>query len=434
LSIKNNLFIWLSGADPQALESSSEGEQRKFLKLGITLMIPMLMGWLGMWFASPYIGLNGTARIAITIMWGLVILTIDTYLISSLISNASEKRRSVWLAITRIFLAVFIGIVISHPLVLKILEKNIDEEVTKMKKEKIMQIVSENRDSAKIWSLHLLHERLQVDSSINCLEILIKAEANGINVNSQCGTTSGDKNRGFRYKQILQEITEKKKERDSLTNAITQYKIEFNNLIQADTNHLNKIFSQDYLTRMEALERLKKNKSTSSSTTLLTIFLTVFFVLLDSIAIISKLISKPGEHEFNYSKQTEFRQAEHLEKLKLTTEFVNNIHKNEKEYGEALVNAVYDTSIDVSVSEKQGIVREFANGFRSFHITGSNSKGANLSRFKPFRLIVFLSVSLIFGLLLWHFLKIAGMANDEIAIAITFYTTITSIISTVLIK
>ncbi|MGB8195314.1 MAG: DUF4407 domain-containing protein [Chitinophagaceae bacterium] len=436
MALKDNIFIWLSGADPEALQNSTEAEKRKFIKLGLTILVPAVMSWVGMWFASPYIGIDGSMRIIAATIWSLLVLIIDTYLISSLNkrTNITQKKTFNGLAGLRILLAIFIGIVISHPIVLRILEANINEEIHAMKREKILELVSENRDSATMWSQSLTIDRALNDSTISCLERLLKGEANGIKLNAPCGTTSGIKNRGFRYNQLSNEISEKKLTRDSFNSALTQIQDKFEDRTRIDTLNLSRAFSADYLKRMQALQRLKNNKSTSWSTNLLTIFLFLFFVLLDSIAIISKVIASPGDYESNYNIIVALKHTVTNRKLATQADLETQTYEKDKQYRDALISGIYQRGYNLTLSQIQNVVGGILNGFGKY--TGINASNLNSipKQYKPLRLVTFLVASLLCGLLLWYSLKQFKIANDDIAVAMSLYTALISVISPTLIK
>src|SRR5690242_9378705 len=115
--MEKNPFVWLSGADPEILKQCTKlprTERRKFAGFGTLVLIPATLGLFSMGYAistfssDPY-SINPHAsdpRIYITgaVVWFLIVLAIDRFLVSTLYKSALKTNRDFWIALSSRFL------------------------------------------------------------------------------------------------------------------------------------------------------------------------------------------------------------------------------------------------------------------------------------------------------------------------------------------
>jgi hypothetical protein len=367
--LRNNVWIWLSGADPDALSQCGIGEQRKYIKLGITVIIPSTLAFCGMFLSAPYIGANNIAlRLFVSIIWALIILSIDAFLVSTLEKPNDEKiiSRS-WIrfyltAFVRFILAISLGVIISHNLIMKVFEKNIDEELNiqlinqihaKLDSNRV-QIISVNKESKNVLDAY--------DTSIVCLKLLLKYEANGELVHLKCGPSSGKPNAGFRYHQIEHEIIENQLGRDSLAKKmdLTVFDLTKRNTDEIDSLKLH--FSSDYLKRTNAIENIKDNeiKEKGKSTTNITFWALMFFLIcIDIVALIAKILMSIGDIRKYLIIQTNLRDTA----LKLDIELKEAALNKDATYRKQLINDIYTYNKSKSQEDIVNEVQNILNGF-----------------------------------------------------------------------
>src|SRR5947207_1427128 len=116
------LLIALSGAREEILERCPT-ERLKFQSLGWAILITSGIAVMSMWFAlTSVLGLNPVLSFPIAVLWGLVIMGIDRWLVTSMQGGGSRK----WaMALPRLVLALLLGSLISTPLVLRIFQSEI---------------------------------------------------------------------------------------------------------------------------------------------------------------------------------------------------------------------------------------------------------------------------------------------------------------------
>jgi hypothetical protein len=120
----------LAGARPEILDDCPT-ERIKFQSLGWALLITSGMAVVSMWFAlDSVLGLNVVVAFLGAALWGLVILGIDRWLITSMPLGSSRRF---WIALPRVVLAILLGTLISTPIVLRIFQSEINAQIVVIK-------------------------------------------------------------------------------------------------------------------------------------------------------------------------------------------------------------------------------------------------------------------------------------------------------------
>lgn len=134
----------LSGARPEILDQCPT-ERIKFEGLGWAILITSCIATISMWFAlTSALGFNSYASVFPALIWGLVIMGIDRWLVTSMPPDGS--RRLV-MAIPRLLLAVLLGTLISTPFVLRIFQSEINAQITVIKQERASAFITQQEHS-----------------------------------------------------------------------------------------------------------------------------------------------------------------------------------------------------------------------------------------------------------------------------------------------
>ena len=144
---------WCAGADPYFLKISPMQDRVKYAGIGgIVLATGVLAGVSGAFAFYTIFGPKGdandyslTASIGIKIatlifavIWGLIIFNLDRFIISSTgkgDGTDSISRKELFQALPRIIIALILGFAISSPLEIKILESEVNSELSKFQAE-----------------------------------------------------------------------------------------------------------------------------------------------------------------------------------------------------------------------------------------------------------------------------------------------------------
>ncbi|MGH3252262.1 MAG: DUF4407 domain-containing protein [Trebonia sp.] len=130
MSKPGQFLITLSGARPDILVFCP-GERTKFQSLGWVILITAGMAIVSMWFAlTSTLGVNAVFAVFGALLWGLVIMGIDRWLVTSM---PHDRTRRFLMAIPRLALALLLGAIISTPFVLRIFASEINNQVSVIK-------------------------------------------------------------------------------------------------------------------------------------------------------------------------------------------------------------------------------------------------------------------------------------------------------------
>lgn len=139
------LLTGLSGARTEVLDQCPS-ERVKFESLGWAILITSGMAMVSMWFAlSSAMGINGILAVIPAITWGLVIMGIDRWLITSM---PLEGGRRLAIAVPRLLLALLLGTLISTPFVLRIFESEINAQVAVIKEVRAANFLVQQQNSS----------------------------------------------------------------------------------------------------------------------------------------------------------------------------------------------------------------------------------------------------------------------------------------------
>ena len=148
----------LSGAHTQTLDLVGS-ERTKFESLGWVILITSGMAAVSMWFAlSTAMGLNGILAIPPALLWGIVIMGIDRWLITSMPINGTRK----WgMAVPRFALALLLGTLISTPFVLRIFEPEINAQIAVIQQKSYNSFLQQQQSSQVAKQVSLYKGELQ---------------------------------------------------------------------------------------------------------------------------------------------------------------------------------------------------------------------------------------------------------------------------------
>ena len=142
---RSGLLIAISGAQPQVLEQCPT-ERIKFQSLGWAILITCGLATLSMWFAlTSAMGFNAVMSFPIAVVWGLIIMGIDRWLVTSM---PLDGKRKFLIAAPRLALAILLGSLISTPIVLRIFQSEINNQISVIKETSEATFLSSQQHSS----------------------------------------------------------------------------------------------------------------------------------------------------------------------------------------------------------------------------------------------------------------------------------------------
>ena len=146
----NEFLWWCAGANKKILRQCPT-EYAKYAGMGGTIFSTACMAALSGGYAISTVFENTIISFLFGLFWGFVIIfNLDRLIVNTMYSDGKEtiSWKEFFSGLPRIIMAIFLGIVISTPLELKIYEKSIDAEIEKLKDQDLKLLIAE--DEAKL--------------------------------------------------------------------------------------------------------------------------------------------------------------------------------------------------------------------------------------------------------------------------------------------
>jgi hypothetical protein len=301
-----NPFIWLSGANEDIIDSCgklSHDERVKFTGFGTTVIIPALFGGIASGYAVSTFISNPFVYFLGGLLWFFTILAIDRFVVSTLYKSKLQSAASFYFALViRLILAVVLGFIISHPLVLFIFNDSITEKINK---DYIAQYQTQSNSVKELIENKTKDDvelRAEKEDELQCVHTLQSLEAAGGGIKpatspkgKNCGYSSGKATCGYKCEKIygkrIESINNKIVELDT---RITATKEEYKEQQSRVETQYKKPPAADYLVRTEVLEKLTEKSSHVKWANRLLI---AALVLIDSLLVILKASTPRGAYE-----------------------------------------------------------------------------------------------------------------------------------------
>jgi hypothetical protein len=321
ISPLKKFFLTCSGADLTILEKPECAiEHNKYVGIGATILSTSVMAFTSGGYAL-YTSFNSyVLSFGLGLVWGAIIFNLDRYIVSTIRKRrpptgatywqrAAVKLKEYGTALPRLLLAIFISIVITKPIELRLFKNEINKQIDKaaIKQETESKGEIEKKHSAEIEALNAENKRLRQEITDRKRE---REEAFKLSMAEAIGesgpVTSGRIGKGPVYRERLEEF-QKAEERLNETvkkseAAIAANQQKIDTLKGEDANRLGQTVKTlnepgDMLARLKALGELSEQNQTVETASL---FLIILFALLETSPIIVKLLSERGPYDEIY--------------------------------------------------------------------------------------------------------------------------------------
>ena len=303
MSLWQRTFIWCTAADIEAIEQCPN-DWNKFSVIGATIfMTAVIAGISGGYFISYYLeiayNMHGwTIPICFGILWAFLIFTLDRTIIVTMKKTGILKEELKQGSI-RLILAIFIGLVIATPLELKMFEGEIDAKIEDLNRERNDFIVEQDelkRARNATQEKEILEQKLKpLREELGRLE-QIKSDydkANQDRIGEAEGTSgTGKVGKGPVYDEKDERYNEKKEDWKKVEEQYNSLQQEINKLLVSKNTQSNiSAVNVDDIKQVNGVEiRVKALYKLSG----LHWFVTLLFILIECLPVISKLMSKRG--------------------------------------------------------------------------------------------------------------------------------------------
>lgn len=356
-SMLNELMWFCSGANKEILRKCPN-EYAKYFGMGGTILFTSLMASLSGGYAFYKAFDSSSLAICFGLFWGAMIFNLDRFIVNTMYSDGKPtiSPKEFFSGLPRIIIAIFLGIVISFPLELKLFEDEIEARIGVLKVE---NLTSYNKTSQLAFS-EIGSNKSEVNSFNQHIEKLkteisdVKSKWESIKQIPKIGTRTDDKGNIIRYTYYIwppqyytlkkeyddtKEINNKDIEKIKLNIGETDVKIkakekekgEFDN---SNTKTIRAI--NDLSTRMEAFAKLKDEKS---SIKIASLFIMLLLIIIEIAPVLFKMMLTSGDYEIRQISESELLKAEEIVRLSkkndwANTEILNVIEENKKKVTE----------------------------------------------------------------------------------------------------
>jgi Domain of unknown function (DUF4407) len=134
----------LAGVRPDILDKWRT-DRVKFQSLGLAILITSAIATISMWFAlNDALGLGAGVAVVGAVIWGLVIMGIDRWLVTSMPLTGGRR----WaIALPRLVLALLLGSLISTPIVLRVFQSEINAQIVIIKQQQASKFIAQQEKS-----------------------------------------------------------------------------------------------------------------------------------------------------------------------------------------------------------------------------------------------------------------------------------------------
>lgn len=304
-----------SGANLHILKKTPS-EWNKFSGIGGIVLFTAVFATLSAGYAMFTVFDNIWTAVGFGLLWGLMIFNLDRYIVSSI-----KKTGGVWnqilMAIPRLILATFLGIIISKPLELKIFEKEVNKQLNTIIQRNKTQLQAEMKGRILQQSGPFDTEKKQIQNQIatyqkayDSASVELEKEILG----TKTGVTSGKEGYGSNAKRKAELKEERRLDLENyqkqaaprLQYLDSQVSKVYNNL---ETERTKAETVEDrfngFAARLQALDELGKN---SAVIALAASFIMGLFICLEISPVLIKLISSVGPYDYLLEKtENDFR-------------------------------------------------------------------------------------------------------------------------------
>ena len=308
-------LVICSGSNVHILKKTPS-EWNKFAGIGGIVLFTAVFATLSAGYAMFTIFDDIWASVGFAILWGLMIFNLDRYIVSS-IKKTGTWWNQILMAIPRLILATFLGIIISKPLELKIFEKEVNKQLNTIIQRNKTKLQAEMNGRIMQQSGPFDTEKKQIQAktiayqkSYDSAAVELEKEILG----KQSNLTSGKVGYGTNAKRKAELKEQRRQDLENYQKQIAprlEYldkevsKVYTNIEKERDKTEIFEDQFNGFAARLQALDELGKN---SAIIGVAAAFIMGLFITLEISPVLIKLISSVGPYDYLLEKtENDFR-------------------------------------------------------------------------------------------------------------------------------
>ena len=308
-------LVICSGSNVHILKKTPS-EWNKFAGIGGIVLFTAVFATLSAGYAMFTIFDDIWASVGFAILWGLMIFNLDRYIVSS-IKKTGTWWNQILMAIPRLILATFLGIIISKPLELKIFEKEVNKQLNSIiqRNKTKLQVEMNGRILQQSGPFDTEKKQIQAKTiayqkSYDSAAVELEKEILG----KQSSLTSGKVGYGTNAKRKAELKEQRRQDLENYQKQIAprlEYldkevsKVYTNIEKERDKTEIFEDQFNGFAARLQALDELGKN---SAIIGVAAAFIMGLFITLEISPVLIKLISSVGPYDYLLEKtENDFR-------------------------------------------------------------------------------------------------------------------------------
>lgn len=297
-----NEFLWTFAGVNKPILRQCPNEYAKYAGMGGTILGTAIMAAISGAYAIHFVFENTLIAIAFGIFWGTLILNLDRFIVSTMYSDGKHtvSWQELKSGLPRIIMAIFLGIVISTPLEMKLFEERIKNEISIVNQEQ-----RDNYKARQTNAVDLEEYRQQerkVVNEISRLRLSIESQRDALDKEEMGLSASGKAGRGNAYSTKAKNLEETKRdlekyERDnqevleSLRKKISS--IEAEQSLELE-NYNRKLEEDGFCKRYEAFARIDDN---NPELTMVIWFIRMLFIIIEVAPVFFRMMIATGSYD-----------------------------------------------------------------------------------------------------------------------------------------
>ncbi len=347
---------WCAGTVPDLIRSSRT-DKAKYEGIGgailTTGVLALFSGFYAIYSMFQGTEFAGALAALMGVIWGLVIFSLDRYIVSSMRKESDIKGNRVnrfikelLPAVPRLLLAAVIGVTLSKPLELRLFQKPINEQVAvihdgqlKQRQSSLAAINNDERTANNSELSQIDNAIREKNERVRYLQDEFHKETDATGGSMRYGYSNVARIKEASYLAAKKEAAEFERTQDE-RKAELQRKIDSLDVVQTERlEEFRRSLGNDFLTKMRALSDLSGQYPSVWWANWFVIFL---LILIEITPVIVKLMSPSGPYDvkLNMTNDAESREAEfrHNALVSIAEHHYERITEAEKEADDMLLN------------------------------------------------------------------------------------------------
>jgi len=435
LNVFSKFFIWCAGSSTDILRTTPQSEYIKHIGFGTLVIIPSIIAFISSSYAISTLTDDEIVYLSVGLIWSMIVFSFDRFIVSTFRKEDSMlKDFCSFRFISRIIFAFFIGIVVSHPLVMFIFEESISEQLNQMRQERINKIYDTKILDIKEEIKRINSELEENKKVIRETQVLLTKEMTGTGGSEIPGVGPVSEGLKEQIRKLSNNIEEQNLIKDKLHRQIDELDTKREQTIEDETKFN---FSKDYLARATALGHFIQQNTIVMFTyyTLL-----IFFIIIDILPVTFKAFTT--KEPYDYKLQNSNRKV-----IDKSISEYNCFQELIKKIEELRINKIKDLDSDdrfekivnynTLIKDFEFIISESILSYKqSTHSKHSNLKTKNtiydstiVSQNFNSLTMMNLTILLVLLFILWFYIGYLIVNSKQIAAIITMTSSLVTILS-----